>query len=341
MGPQNTTATKSRKAATPAPAQVHSNAKQGAQFSNEVDKEKNRRLRQAKPGVTIGEVVGAKPASNGGPTIEAAEKMKAANADKAKVLGTSRTLVLDTSKGLEVGIRFKNRLSLGRKEVVLTFDDGPRAKVSEKVLKALNRQEVRATFFLVGQNARANPGLVRAIAAGGHTIGTHTWSHPYMSKKPLPEAMSQIDRGFAAVNAALKRPPGQVKTGSKKPPNQKAAPFFRFPGLESNLAMRAALKKRGIGAFDIDIEGGDWIRNRTSADVYNRVITQLKQKQRGIILLHDIQPRTAAMVPALLRYLKNNNYKIVHIVPKPIKPQDPKTSDMVAVRNHTAQSKKA
>lgn len=222
-------------------------------------------------------------------------------------LGTARTLALDTSKGLEAGFHFRRPLPLADKEVVLTFDDGPLPGASEKVRKALKDECVKATFFLVGRNALTYPDFVRKLAADGHSIGSHTWSHDmHMPDQPLAAGMSQINRGIAAVNVALKTSPDQSEV----------APFFRFPGLNSSHALRGILKDRGVGVFDIDIEGGDWIRNKTPQDVLKRLTTQLAERRRGIILLHDIQPRTAAILPAFLRHLKKNGYKVVHIVPQ-------------------------
>jgi peptidoglycan/xylan/chitin deacetylase (PgdA/CDA1 family) len=229
-------------------------------------------------------------------------------ADNPDLLGTSRTLVLDTSKGLEVGHRFGHELPLAKKEVVLTFDDGPLPVYSEKVRAALKAECVKATFFLVGRNAATYPDFARKLAADGHTVASHTWSHDMrMPEQTLAAGLSQINRGIAAVNVAL-------KTSHDQP---EVAPFFRFPGLNSTQPLRDIMKDRGVGVFDIDIEGGDWIRNRKPADVLRRVMTQLREKQRGIVLLHDIQPRTVAMLPAFLKTLKKEGYKVVHIVPKP------------------------
>jgi peptidoglycan/xylan/chitin deacetylase (PgdA/CDA1 family) len=233
-------------------------------------------------------------------------------------LGTSRTVFLDTSKGFEAGRQYGRSLPLADKEVVLTFDDGPLPAVSEKVRAALKAECVQATFFLVGRNALTYPAFVRQLAADGHSLGTHTWSHDmHMPEKPLKEGMSQINRGIAALNVALKTSAAQTE----------AAPFFRFPGLNSDRAMRDILKDRGVGVFDIDIEGADWVRGRTPAQVFHRVREQLEKKRRGIVLLHDIHPRTAAMLPEFLRFLKKEGYRVVHLAPKP---EEPKIADASA-----------
>jgi peptidoglycan/xylan/chitin deacetylase (PgdA/CDA1 family) len=67
-------------------------------------------------------------------------------------------------------------------ELALTFDDGPNHRWTPQLLETLERHQVRATFFLLGRAAQAQPALVRRIAAGGHLIGNHSWDHPNLSR---------------------------------------------------------------------------------------------------------------------------------------------------------------
>ena len=96
---------------------------------------------------------------------------------RAGSLGTSRILAVDAARTPRVGLKsFPDTLPLADHEVVLTFDDGPWPAATSRVLAALARECVHATFFLIGRNASAHPELARRIASEGHTIGTHTWS---------------------------------------------------------------------------------------------------------------------------------------------------------------------
>jgi peptidoglycan-N-acetylglucosamine deacetylase len=79
-------------------------------------------------------------------------------------------------------------------ELALTFDDGPNPAWTPKLLDLLAGHEIRATFFLLGGFAQAEPGLVRRIAAGGHLIGNHTWSHPHLSSTPAPRVREELVR---------------------------------------------------------------------------------------------------------------------------------------------------
>src|SRR5579863_4497458 len=101
-------------------------------------------------------------------------------------LGTSRTLVVDPRQHPRIGtMQYPETLPLADHEVVLTFDDGPLPKNSNKVLDILADECVKATFFTIGDQARANPEGVRKLLAAGHTIGTHTQTHP-LSMNRMP-----------------------------------------------------------------------------------------------------------------------------------------------------------
>ncbi|MFO1185545.1 MAG: polysaccharide deacetylase family protein [Bauldia sp.] len=216
-------------------------------------------------------------------------------------LGVSRVLAVDTSHGLEVGrSQYPQSLPLQPKEVVLTFDDGP-APGTEAILRALEDQCVKATFFIVGARATLYPHLVEATAAAGHTIGTHSQNHPLnLQLRPAEDGIREINDGIASVAKALGHPP---------------APFFRFPGLGHTRAMRAYLAGIGAGVFGIDAEGGDWLGLLGPDRIRARSIAQLKEHDGGILLLHDPLRNTAAMLPDLLRDLKAQGFRIVHVVP--------------------------
>src|SRR5215510_2733861 len=93
-------------------------------------------------------------------------------------LGTSRTIVVDPREHQRIGtMQYRETLPLADHEVVLTFDDGPLPKYSNQVLQILANECIKATFFLIGSQARANPEGVRKLVAAGHTIGSHSQNH--------------------------------------------------------------------------------------------------------------------------------------------------------------------
>src|SRR5215471_9412435 len=120
-------------------------------------------------------------------------------------IGTSRTIVIDTRAHPRLGtMQYSETLPLRDHEVVLTFDDGPLPKNSNQVLQILADQCVKATFFTIGQQALANPEGVRKLAAAGHTIGTHSQTHPLtFARMSLEQAQKQINDGIASTAAAL------------------------------------------------------------------------------------------------------------------------------------------
>jgi peptidoglycan/xylan/chitin deacetylase (PgdA/CDA1 family) len=133
-------------------------------------------------------------------------------------LGVSRKVEIDTTGGLGFGSEhFKAHDFLKPSEIVLTFDDGPWAGNTPVVLSALAAHCVKATFFPIGKHATYYPEILQKVAADGHTIGSHTWSHMDLTKLKPDDAKTEIEKGVSAVAWALEGAP--------------EAPFFRFPAL--------------------------------------------------------------------------------------------------------------
>ena len=136
-------------------------------------------------------------------------------------LGLSRIISINPTGGPQFGrIQYQQTIDLRPKEVILTFDDGPYPALTDKILKTLDKYCVKATFFPVGQMAKAYPAILRRVSQAGHTIGAHTHSHPLnLRKHSYHTAVDQIERGFMQIQTSLKHP---------------VAPFFRFPGLNDS-----------------------------------------------------------------------------------------------------------
>ncbi len=231
----------------------------------------------------------------------------AATACSPEALGVSRTLEVGTRGGLQVGLKtYPQSLALDDHEIVLTFDDGPAAETTPKVLDALAKECVKATFFLVGRNAEALPSLVKREIAEGHTVGHHTFSHPAATLRNLSEgaAHEEILRGFEADDKAA------YGTAAGAP----RVRFFRFPGFADTPALVAWLSAKDIAVFGADLWVSDWITMTPKTELA-LILSRLDKEQRGILLLHDTKQQTAAMLPDLLQELKKRGYKIVNIVP--------------------------
>lgn len=214
-------------------------------------------------------------------------------------LGVSRTVEIDTTGGPGFGLeQYKAYDFLEPKEVVLTFDDGPQVNTTHAILAALANHCTKATFFSIGKMALGLPEIIRDVAKGGHTIGTHTWSHADLRSKKTPkEAVDEIERGISAVNRAVGQP---------------ITPFFRFPFLKDSPEMIAHLGQRNIAIFSMDADSFDF-KFRDPDKIVKTVMDKLEKKGKGIVLMHDINPFTAKAVPKLLDTLKAGGYKIVHM----------------------------
>jgi peptidoglycan/xylan/chitin deacetylase (PgdA/CDA1 family) len=227
-------------------------------------------------------------------------KSVCANAD---ALGVARVVEIDTTGGPGFGFEhFKQFDFLADKEVVLTFDDGPWPNNTPAVLKALADECTKAVFFPIGKHATYHPEILRQVAAAGHTVGAHTWSHANLNSKKMTEqlARDEIEKGYSAVKLALGAAP---------------SPFFRFPELQHGPAAMAYLGSRNIAIFSCDLDSFDF-RAKNSDQIINTVMTKLDKQGKGIILMHDFQKHTAEAMPALLRRLKAGGYKVVQMKAK-------------------------
>jgi peptidoglycan-N-acetylglucosamine deacetylase len=215
-------------------------------------------------------------------------------------LGIWRILPVATAGGPHFGGKtYPATLPLADGEVILTFDDGPLPTTTGPVLDTLARENVRATFFLIGRNARANPQLVQRIVNGGHTLGNHTMNHLWtLKQRSFEVGVREINEGRDAIEQAAGR---------------KIAPFFRFPGFADTPALLAELSRRNIATWGTDLWASDWNEMTPSAQL-NLLYSRIQRARKGIVLMHDIRPQTAAMLPSFLTALKQGGFKVVHAV---------------------------
>ena len=214
-------------------------------------------------------------------------------------LGVARTISINAEKApLHGAVQYDAPSLLRDGEIVFTFDDGPLPVHTRKILAALKAHCTKATFFMVGRMAVANPSMVREVAGYGHTIASHTWSHKNLKKRRIRRGTGEIELGISAVQHALGKP---------------VAPFFRFPYLADPNALIAYNKSRKIATFSIDIDSYDY-RTTSGARVRRTIMRQLANRKKGILLFHDIQISTVRAMPSLLDELSRKGYKVVHIV---------------------------
>src|SRR4051794_5088540 len=218
-------------------------------------------------------------------------------------LGIARVVEIDTTGGPGFGFEhFKQLDFLRDHEVVLTFDDGPWPVNTPSVLKTLADECTSGIFFPIGKHATYYPEILKQVAAAGHTIGSHTWSHANLNNKKLTEDQrkEEIEKGFSAVKWALGTSP---------------SPFFRFPALQHPPEMVTYLGARDVGIFSCDLDSFDFKASKPQT-VIDSVMRKVEKLGKGIILMHDFQKHTAEALPELLHRLKAGGFKVVKMIAK-------------------------
>jgi peptidoglycan-N-acetylglucosamine deacetylase len=209
--------------------------------------------------------------------------------------------------------------------IAMTFDDGPSAENTPRLLEMLKQRNIKATFFLIGQNVVSNPDLVRRILAEGHEIGNHSWTHPQLSKLSDDRVTAEITQTQDAIKDAsgftptLLRPPYGAIT-----PRQREWIENRF----------------GLNIILWSVDPFDWKRPGASV-ITQRILSQTRPG--AIILSHDIHKQTVDAMPATLDALIAKGYKFATVsqliaMNKP-KPTPPETAD--ADRPPSTKSRKA
>ena len=216
-----------------------------------------------------------------------------------KAIGVSRIVQIDTTGGPAFGFaHYKVHDFLQDKEVILTFDDGPQVKLTDRVLAALKRHCTKATFFSIGKMALGLPEIIRRVHKAGHTVATHTWSHKNLgSKKNKAIAIEEIEKGISAVKRAVGKP---------------IAPFFRYPFLRHSKDSLTHLGKRNVAIFSMDVDTFDF-KFRNPRKLAQKVVAKMKAAGKGILLMHDIQPVTAKAILPILDGLQAAGFKVVHM----------------------------
>jgi peptidoglycan/xylan/chitin deacetylase (PgdA/CDA1 family) len=184
-----------------------------------------------------------------------------------------------------------------KKQVALTFDDGPDPARTPALLDALAELDVKATFFLIGAGVDANPDIARRIAAEGHELGNHTYTHRY-----LPIARTRrVTTELAATDRAIKNATGVVPSIAR-PPWGGRAPW--------TVRAFAQLAKRLILW---DVNSFDW-KGKPAAEVAQRVME--RARPGSIILMHDAREGgevTVEAVKLLVPQLRAKGFELVTV----------------------------
>jgi peptidoglycan-N-acetylglucosamine deacetylase len=179
--------------------------------------------------------------------------------------------------------------------IAMTFDDGPSSANTPRLLEILKQRNIKATFFLIGQNAAANPDIVRRILADGHEIGNHSWTHPQLSKLSDDRVTTEINKTQDAIKDAsgftptILRPPYGAITARQR------------EWIENQF---------GLSIILWSVDPFDWKRPGVSV-ITQRILDQVRPG--AIILSHDIHKQTVDAMPATLDALIAKGYKFVTV----------------------------
>ncbi|MBL1097215.1 polysaccharide deacetylase family protein [Streptomyces coffeae] len=178
--------------------------------------------------------------------------------------------------------------------VALTFDAGP-SENTPRLLKILKKNQVHATFFMLGKNhIEKHPDLVRRIADEGHELANHTWSHKILTKSDDDVVRSEINR----VQKAVKKLTGRTPL------------LMRPPQGRTDERVSKISRELGVAQVLWSVTAKDY-QTTDSALIKKRVLEQTDRD--GIILLHDIYKGTVPAVPGILKALKKRGYTVVTV----------------------------
>ncbi|HKX18486.1 MAG TPA: polysaccharide deacetylase family protein [bacterium] len=230
------------------------------------------------------------PILPGDRTYEAAERFQ----------GTLLQQIVDTKvrlEGLLFGAASGGMLWRGnprRREIALTFDDGPSPLTTPLLLAVLRRYGAHASFFVIGQHARAYPYVVSEMVADGDEVGNHTFHHPNMTTLADPVADSEIATAAVVIDRAAGRP----------------AVWFRPPGGDYTTGVAAAARRYRLGMAMWTANSGDW-----SLPPYRIVIDRVlaRAEPGAIILMHSTTLNTVRALPAIIVELRRRGYALVTV----------------------------
>jgi peptidoglycan/xylan/chitin deacetylase (PgdA/CDA1 family) len=179
--------------------------------------------------------------------------------------------------------------------IAMTFDDGPSPETTPRLLDILKQRNIKATFFMIGQNAERNPAIVKRILAEGHEIGNHSWTHPQLSKLSDDRVTEEINKTQNAIKDAsgytpvLMRPPYGAITARQK------------DWIE---------KQFGLSVIIWSVDPFDWKRPGSSV-IEQRILAGARPG--AIVLSHDIHKQTVDAMPATLDALAAKGFKFVTV----------------------------
>ncbi len=183
------------------------------------------------------------------------------------------------------------------KKIALTFDDGPHPKKTQKILDVLDKYCVKATFFVIGENARLYPEVLLDVKSRGHEIGNHTHSHESINKISYSSLIASVRECSNTINEIIGEQPK----------------IFRPPEGYVNDGIASELYREGYDVILWRVDTLDW-QGRSAKQIYNTVVNNVKCGD--IILMHDFisyNSYTAHALDMLIPKLISDGYDFVTV----------------------------
>jgi peptidoglycan-N-acetylglucosamine deacetylase len=208
----------------------------------------------------------------------------------------------DSSGYFEIQTNKRHDLTLKVKKIALTFDDGPHGSLTPKVLEILKKNNLKATFFVLGGLVEKYPEVIKKIAEDGHCIAIHGYTHTPNSKVFATYTQEQVENEISKTTAVL----NNVLGDSYKPE------YFRPYGLLKNKNIDNAAKKLHLKMVLSNVDPEDWKQSRSVDSSFDKLVSELKSGGT-VILFHDIQPKTVThgLLIKTIQYLTENKYTVV------------------------------
>lgn len=195
-----------------------------------------------------------------------------------------------------------------KKQVILTFDDGPDPDYTPQILDILKKEKVPATFFIVGLQAEDNISLLERIYNEGHEIGNHTFTHPNIATISYDRALAELESTRLLIESVT----GRSTILFRAPYNADAEPTT-----ESELKPIAISKKENYYTVGESIDPNDWQVGTVADSIVKRTIEQYNANpDKGIILLHDAggnRQETVKALPRIIKYFKDKNIQFITV----------------------------
>lgn len=193
------------------------------------------------------------------------------------------------------GLQYPAEAYEGKKLVALTFDDGP-GQYTAELLDFMKKQNVHATFFLLGTNVARYPDLVKRMEAEGHVVGNHSYSHANYTSLSASNIAAQLEKCNAAIRSAVGH----------------NALVMRCPGGSYNNTVLSVAKTAAVPVIHWSLDTLDW-KLRDKEKILTRTFDELGVKDGDIILMHDIHRQSVDAAKEMIRRLKKDGYTFVTI----------------------------